>query len=90
MASLLRGLLDDGELFELLDHDHPGFNHYLVFDDDVSHEHDADLDAMVVDLARLDGVLRVVREDREVVLISSRLDETAIGEWLVEWWAARA
>jgi hypothetical protein len=64
-------LLETGELFEVLEHDHPTYGWYLVFDDEVAHAHSHALDDLVGELSELPGVDRAVREDREVVLVAA-------------------
>jgi hypothetical protein len=64
-------LLEAGELFEVLQDDHPTFGWYLVFDDELAHAHDGALDAFVADLGTLPDVAAVHREDREVVLVAA-------------------
>lgn len=64
-------LLETGELFEVLEHDHPTYGWYLVFDDELAHAHNDALDGLVGDLSELPGVDRAVREDREVVLVAA-------------------
>ena len=64
-------LLDAGELFEVLRHDHPTYGWYLAFDDELAHAHSDALDRLVADLSELPGVDRALREDREVVLVAA-------------------
>lgn len=63
-------LLEIGELFEVLEHDHPTYGWYLVFDGELAHAHNHALDGLVGDLSELPEVGRAVREDREVVLVA--------------------
>lgn len=77
------GLLAAGELFEVLEHDHPTFGWYLAFDDELAYAHDAALDALVADLTGLEWVARAHREDREVVLVApARPDDATVGQLL--------
>lgn len=90
----MAGLLAAGELFEVLEHDHPEFGWYLSFDDEFAHAHDPALDALVADLAGLAWVGRAHREDREVVLVAAvDPDDAGVGRQLEEvcgsWLAAR-
>jgi hypothetical protein len=64
-------LLETGELFEVLEHDHATYGWYLVFDDGLARAHSEALDGLVGDLSELPGVDRAVREDREVVLVAA-------------------
>lgn len=85
----LLGLLDEGELFEVLDHDHPEFRWYISLDDEVAHEHDAAIDQLVRDLKTAPGVTAVVREDREVILVGGEADAAALEAWVAGWWRHR-
>jgi hypothetical protein len=64
-------LLETGELFEVLEHDHLTYGWYLVFDDELAHANSDALDGLVRDLSELPEVARAVREDREVVLVAA-------------------
>ena len=90
----MRDLLAAGELFEVLEHDHPAFGWYLSFDDELAHDHDDALDALVADLGGLPWVDRAHREDREVVLVAAaQPGDATVGRrlavFLDEWFAAR-
>lgn len=77
-------LLETGDLFEVLEHDHPTYGWYLTFDDELAHAHSDALDALVADLCELPWVDRAVREDREVVLVAAaNRSDVTVGARLV-------
>lgn len=82
-------LLENGDLFEVLEHDHPEFNLYVVFDDEVAHEYDEALDRIAEEVAELPDVVRAVREDREVILVGGPLSAPALEAWLAGWWRSQ-
>lgn len=86
MSGQARDLLDEGNLFEVLEHDHPEFQHYVSFDDEIAHEYDDAIDRLVDEVAVLPGVSRAVREDREVLLVGGSIDHTTLEAWLAAWW----
>jgi hypothetical protein len=79
-------LLEDGDLFEVLEHDHPEFSLYVSFDDEIATEYDNALDRLVDEVAEVPDVVRAVREDREVILVGGRISAPALEEWLADWW----
>lgn len=81
-----RDLLDEGDLFEVLEHDHPEFQHYVSFDDEIATEYDDAVDALVDALLALPEVDRAVREDREVLLVGGSISTSALELWLTDWW----
>lgn len=88
MADQALKLLDDGELFEVLDHDHPDFPLYVSIDDEIANEYDDAIDRLVDEVAELPDVVHAVREDREVLLVGGRISGPALEVWLADWWRA--
>jgi hypothetical protein len=78
--------LEAGELFGVLDHDHPDFPFYVSFDDEIAHEYDDAIDRLVDEVAELPDVAHAVRDDREVLLVGGSIDGTALAAWLAAWW----
>lgn len=81
-----RELLDSGDLFEVLENDHPDFSLYVSLDDEIAHEYDATLDRLVDELADAPNVVRAIREDREVILVGGTISAPALEAWLANWW----
>lgn len=81
-----RELLDNGDLFEVLENDHPAFHLYVSLDDEIAHEYDDAIDRLVDELAELPDVAHAVREDREVLLVGGSIGRTALDAWLAGWW----
>ena len=82
-------LLDDGELFEVVDYDHPDFTWHVSFDDVVAHEHDEALDRLTDEIAARPDVVRAVREDREVILVGGAVGGRDLEAWIGDWWRTR-
>lgn len=78
--------LEAGELFEVLDHDHPDFPFYVSFDDEIANEYDDTIDRLVDEIAELRDVVHALREDREVLLVGGAIEGATLEAWLVAWW----
>ena len=81
-----RELLERGDLFEVLDHQHPEFSLHVSFDDQIAHEYDAALDRIADEITDLPEVVTAVREDREVILVGGSITAAALESWLRSWW----
>jgi hypothetical protein len=79
-------LLNNVDLFEVLEYDHPQFQHYVSFDDEIATEYDVTLDTLVDALLALPHVDSAVREDREVLLVGGSISASALELWLTDWW----
>ncbi len=79
-------LLENGDLFEVLDHDHPDFPLYVSFDDEIANEYDDAIDRLANEVAQLPDVVHAVREDREVLLVGGTIGGPALEAWLADWW----
>lgn len=80
------GLLEEGDLFEVMEHDHPDFPLYVSFDDEIAVEYDDAVDRLTEAVVGLPGVTRAVREDREVLLVGGSITAPELRTWLTEWW----
>jgi hypothetical protein len=72
-------LLETGELFEVLEHDHPTYGWYLAFDDEPSHAHSDALDGLDADLSELAGVDMAVRGSRVVLVAAVEPTDATVG-----------
>lgn len=78
----------ESPVFEVSAYDHPVFRWYVSVDDEIAHDHDAALDALVAELSGSPEVGSAVREDREVLLVAGTLDRDRLIGLLEGWWRA--
>lgn len=79
-------LLEDGDLFEVIEQDHPDFSLYVSFDDEIAVEYDDAVNRLTQELEGLPDVVRAAREDREVVLVGGSITASSLQRWLTDWW----
>jgi hypothetical protein len=85
----LADLLDSGELFEVLDHDHPDFPWYVSIDDDVAQERGDLIDLLVNELEERPGIRSAAREEKEIILLDGDVDGGWLQSFLESWFRAR-